>query len=406
MKNINHLFQARSGEDYQRNNFDAFLKKIKFHFDVPSIHIAGTNGKGSVCYYLSSIYQEGGYKVGRFISPQLAEINECISINNQNISDKEIESIINDNLKLINKYELSSFEVLTFVALSYFNQQKCDIAIIECGMGGEVDATNVIEPVLSIITSVSLEHTAFLGKSVSEIAEQKAGIIKDDVPVLIGDLDEDALSVITSTCKEHKSPLSTVSMYANETLTNEGYKFDYISFGEINIKSHALYSVKDATFALDATDILKEKFPVSLENIKSGMNKTKIPCRFDIVSENPPIIIDGAHNPESMEKLTKSLQKAYENQKINVVLACFKDKNINSMLASIGQVANKIILTTFDHTRARKKEDYFLYADEYEFIDDPKEAINLAKEEDAIIVITGSLAFAGYIMDRFQRGEI
>ena len=197
-----------------------------------------------------------------------------------------------------------------------------------------------------------------------------------------------------------------MSVYANEQLTNEGYKFDYISFGEINIKSLASYSIKDATFALDATDILKNQFPISLDAIKAGISKVRIPCRFDIVSQNPLIIIDGAHNPESMQKLTKSLQKAYENQKINVVLACFKDKNINSMLASIGQVANKITLTTFDHIRARKKDDYFLYADEYEFVEDPKEAIALSKEEDAILVITGSLAFAGYIRNMFDKGEI
>ena len=185
MKSINHLFQARSGEDYQRYNFDSFLKKIKFSYDVPSIHVAGSNGKGSVCYYLSSIYQKAGYKVGRFISPHLVEINESISVNNVNITDEELTAIINNEIKLINKFELSSFEVLTYVAFTYFQKQKCDIAIIECGMGGEVDATNIFEPILSIITSISLEHTAFLGKSISEIAEQKGGIIKDEIPLLI-----------------------------------------------------------------------------------------------------------------------------------------------------------------------------------------------------------------------------
>ena len=402
MKSINHLFQARSGEDYQRNNFDSFLKKNKFRFDIPVIHVAGTNGKGSVCYYLSNIYQKAGYKVGRFISPHLVEVNESISINGKDIKDEEIETLINYDLKLINKYDLSSFEVLTYIALKYFQNNKCDIAIIECGMGGEVDATNIIEStVLSIITSVSLEHTSFLGKSVSEIAEQKAGIIKDGIPVLIGDLEEDALSVITSACKEHKSALNTISIFANEQLNDEGYKFAYTSFGDLAIRSHALYSIKDATFALDATEILKDDFPVSLDSVKEGLLATIVPCRFDIVKNDPLTIIDGAHNPESMEKLTKSLQKAYENQKINVVIACFKDKNINSMLASIGQIANKITLTTFNHSRARNKDDYFLYADEYQFVDNALEAIELSKEEDTIIVITGSLAFAGYIKNTY-----
>ena len=195
MIDIKNVIATRDGSDYQRDDFDAFLKKIKFSFNLPAIHIAGTNGKGSTANYLASIYKNSGYKVGLFTSPELYEVNEMIRINNEPISDSDLKDIILDKRKEIEKYELSTFEILTYVAFTYFQNQKCDICIIECGMGGEIDATNIFTPILSIITSVSLEHTAFLGKSISEIALNKAGIIKDQIPVLIGDLSEDATNV-------------------------------------------------------------------------------------------------------------------------------------------------------------------------------------------------------------------
>ena len=169
MISLVNLVDVRDGTDYQRDNFDSFLKKNKFSFNLPAIHIAGTNGKGSTANYIASIYQSAGYKVGLFTSPELYELNEMIKVNGVDITDKEMEVVILDKKKEINKAELSTFEIITFVALTHFINQKCDICVIECGMGGEVDATNVFTPILSIITSVSLEHTSFLGKSISTL---------------------------------------------------------------------------------------------------------------------------------------------------------------------------------------------------------------------------------------------
>lgn len=401
MKNINTLFETRTSDDYQRDNFDHFLKKISFKYSVPSIHVAGSNGKGSVCYYLSNIYLKNGYKVGRFISPCLNQINECISVNNENISDEDIVRIIDSEKKLINKNNLSSFEVLTFVAFSYFMEQKCDIAIIECGMGGEVDATNVFDPILSVITSVSMEHTAYLGKSISEIAEQKAGIIKDFIPVEVGHLDEDALNIIAAIAKDKRCDISQVGLTGSQSLTTEGYKFDYLTYSDVRVKSLANYSVDDACIALDCIELLKEQFPCQKEKNYEGLFDISIPARFEVFKKKKSIVVDGAHNPESMLKLTKSLQLLPQNGEIGVVFACFKDKNLNSMLASIGEVADKLYLTTFNHPRARDKDDYFLYAEEYPFISDPLEALKTLEEDENIstIVITGSLAFAGYMRE-------
>ena len=407
MINLLDVIDARDGTDYQRDNFDSFLKKIKFSFNLPAIHIAGTNGKGSTANYIASIYQSAGYKVGLFTSPELYEINEMIRVNGVEISDQEIKDIISDKKKEIYKFELSTFEILTFVALQHFINSNCDICVIECGMGGEVDATNVFTPILSIITSVSLEHTSFLGKSISEIALNKAGIIKDDVPVLIGDLPEDAVSVISEESKYHNSKIYGVSEAHQPTQTNEGYEFSYGTHSNLRIKSNALYSVNDACLALDVIDILKQQFPVSEDNIHSGLDSVSMECRMDILESDPLTIIDGAHNPEAFEKLSNSLQKGNFSKNIRVLLASFKDKNVIQMLSIIGSISESITLTTFDHPRARKEEDYFLFVSDYEFVEDPIEAYHKLKElyPEDIILITGSLAFAAYMKKRLTNGQ-
>ena len=402
MIDLKGLIETRDGTDYQRDNFDNFLKKNKFSFTIPSIHIAGTNGKGSTANYIASIYQKAGYKVGLFTSPELYDINEMIKVDGKDISDSDIKQIIDNTKKEIKKFELSTFEVLTYVALAYFTNLKCDICIIECGMGGETDATNVFVPILSIITSVSLEHTSFLGKSVSEIALQKAGIIKDEVPVLIGELPEDAVSVISDQAKLHHSKIYQVGESHQPKFQKEGYIFSYGIHKDLLIKSIASYSVKDACISLDAIEILKTEYPVSEDNIRDGLQSVFMPCRMDLINASPTTIIDGAHNPEAFELLSKSLQRAGFLGKIHVLLASFKDKNIIQMLSIIGAVSNSITITTFDHPRARKEEDYFLFLSDYEFIENPIEAYNKLKENypEEIIVITGSLAFAAYMKKR------
>ena len=402
MIDINKVIKVRDGSDYQRDNYDDFLKKIKFSFSLPAIHIAGTNGKGSTATYIASIYQQQGYKVGLYTSPALFEVNEMIKVNGENISDKELETIILDRKKEIAKYELSSFEILTYAAFTYFQKMNCDICIIECGMGGEVDATNVFTPVLSTITSVSLEHTMFLGKSISEIALQKAGIIKDEVPVLLGNIPDEAIDVIANESKEHRSKIYKVSDSHQPTLTEEGYRFSYLTYRDILIQSQAFYSVNDACIAIDAIEILKSVFPVDEENVNKGLELVKMTCRFERLAKDPLTIIDGGHNPEALENLAISLQKAGFSQKIHVLLACFRDKNLIQMLSYIGAAVDSITLTTFDHPRAREESDYFLYLNDYKFYGDAVEAYRSLKElyPEDIILITGSLAFAAYMKKR------
>ena len=392
-------FESIERDDYQRENFDDFLKKVNFQYHVPSIHIAGSNGKGSTANYLANVYIAQAHNVGLFTSPALNRVNEMITINGQEISDEEFSKMIQENEKLFNKYSISPFEIQTFIALSYFEKHHCDIAIVECGMGGEIDATNIFTPIASVITSISLEHTAFLGRSLCEIAYQKAGIIKDEVPVVTGILEEEASNTILTVAKEKNCSLRTSVEPANVVYNDNSISFNYLTYKNLLIKSVADYSLKDACIAIEVINCLMDQFPVSEENIQLGLANTYMPVRMEIVKDNPLIIVDGSHNPEGVSCMTKSLITAAKDKPIHILFACFKDKNIERMIAYLGEYSHDITLTTFPNKRSRTEEDYYLYLGDYPFKEDCLSALQELEAlypEDAIL-ITGSLAFAAYM---------
>ena len=397
--NLKDYFDGLYKEDYQRENFDDFLKKVNFQYTVPSIHIAGSNGKGSTANYLANIYKEHGLKVGLFISPYLNEVNEMISINGNFISDEDFVSAIKENEKLFNKFSLSPFEIQTYIALTYFEKNKCDIAIIECGMGGEIDATNIFNPIAAVITSISLEHTSYLGRSLCEIAYQKAGIIKERVPVITGILQEEAINTIVEVAKENLSQLFVAVDPANVVYDNYGYNFAYLTYQNLRINSAAYYSLKDACIAIETVRALLEIYPITEEELAKGLEETFMPVRMEIVSKNPLLIIDGSHNPEGVQNMVTSLQNIVEDKPIHVLFACFKDKNIERMLAFLGEYSKDIVLTTFPNRRSRTMDDYFLFLEDYSFNEDPLAALKQMLENypDDAILITGSLAFAAYM---------
>ena len=397
--NLKDYFEEISRDDYQRENFDDFLKKVNFKYTIPSIHIAGSNGKGSTANYLANIYKAHGLKVGLFISPYLNDVNEMISINGNNISDDDFISAIKENEKLFNKYSLSPFEIQTYIALSYFEKNKCDIAIIECGMGGEIDATNIFNPIAAVITSISLEHTSYLGRSLCEIAYQKAGIIKERVPVITGILQDEAINTIVEVAKENLSQLYVAVDPANVVYDNFGYNFAYLTYKDLRINSAAYYSLKDACIAIETVRALLENYPISEEEIAKGLAETFMPARMEILNKEPLLIVDGSHNPEGIQNMVTSLPNLARGKDIHVIFACFKDKNIERMLAFLGEYSKDIVLTTFPNRRSRVEEDYFLYLEDYSFNEDPLAALKQMREnypEDPILV-TGSLAFAAYM---------
>ena len=404
--NLKEYFESVDRGDYQRENFDDFLKNVSFSYKIPSIHIAGSNGKGTTANYLANIYRAHGLNVGLFTSPYLDNVNEMISVNGQDITDEELVSAIKENEKLFNKYSLSAFEIQTFIALNYFNKKGVDLAIIECGMGGEIDATNIFNPILSIITSISLEHTSFLGRSLCEIAYQKAGVIKDDIPVITGMLEDEAINTIVEVAKERNSQVIVSVEPAKVVYENYGYTFAYSTFTDLRINSSATYSLKDACIALEAVIKLMSTYPVSQEEIREGLAKTYMPVRMEVLSEKPLIIADGSHNPEGVQNMVKSLQNVAQNREIHILFACFRDKNVERMLAYLGEYSKDIVLTTFPHKRARTMEEYFLYLDDHTFNENPEEALKelIEKYPDGLILIVGSLAFAAYMKNVIKRG--
>jgi len=395
MNSINELsafFLTRDLSSYDRENFDRFLKAIRFSFHIPAIHVTGTNGKGSTVNYLKSIYQHAGYKVGTFLSPFFQTMNEMIALGDQHISDDDIMRLFNVQEANIIKYQLTSFEIQTYIAFAYLDEQKPDLAIIEVGMGGYLDATNIFTNILAIITSVSLEHTNYLGKSISEIAKSKSGIIKDRSPVLVGNLDESALFAIRETAKQCHSPLFIVDAYHNDKV-EATITFDYRPYHGLKLNTKAKYQIKNACLAVEATKILAEAFKVTEDDIRNGLSISPLEARYERIGDN--IIIDGAHNAEAIEHLMETVNEV-ESKPVHVLFAAFRDKNHSAMLTTLSKDAASITLTTFSHKRARTKDEYFFYLDEYPFYDDYTLAIKELRERhpEDIILITGSLAFA------------
>ena len=393
---LEQYFKEHNYSTYERSKYDKYLLDKSFSFDLPSIHITGTNGKGSTANYLYNIYQKAGLKVGLYTSPYLDDVTEMVFIEGKQI---DFETYLNKFLSHkdeFEKYNLSSFEMQTIIAYEFFKEANLDLVIIEVGMGGYIDATNIITPMLSIITSISLEHTSYLGGTTSEIAHNKSGIIKKNIPVLVGKLDEFALYAIRETAKKLNAPVFVVNDYYNEQILDGVACFNTIQLKDVRLSVPVLYQVKNATIAIDAVKLLNDKFPVSDETIKLGLKEKTLPCRFEYLDEH--LLIDGAHNPEAMQNLVKSI-RASVKVPVHVIFASFRDKNFSHMLNILDTITTDITITTFDHKRAKTEDEYFLFLSTYNFDPDYLGKIKSLREQypDDLILVTGSLYFAGLV---------
>ena len=399
---LEQYFVEHNYSTYERSKYDKFFKDEKFVFDIPSIHITGTNGKGSTANYIYQIYLKNGLKVGLYTSPYLDDVTEMISINGKQISFEKYYEKFCELKDKFERYNLSSFEMQTIIAFSLFKEANLDLVIIEVGMGGYIDATNIITPMLSIITSVSLEHTAYLGGTTSEIAYNKAGIIKQYMPVLLGKMDEFALFAIRETAKKLESKVYVVCDFFKEKIVDGKLHFDCQSLSDVELGVPVLYQAKNACLAIDAIKLLNDKFFVSDETIKLGLKETVLPCRYEMVENN--LMIDGAHNPEAMQSLVDSL-KMNIDKTIHVIFASFRDKNFSAMLNILDQVSQDVTITTFNHKRAKTQDEYFLFLSTYNFAEDYLAKIKELKETypDDLILITGSLYFAGLVKRELKK---
>lgn len=395
MDSIDKFLETRRLPRYDNQQFLNFLKKNKFEFSIPVIHVSATNGKGSIVNYLQAIYLGAGYQVGTFTSPHLNYL-EMIKVNNQPINPEQFRAIFEQYQNEFIKHDLSEFEIQTFIALEFLKSRQVDLAIIEVGMGGLIDATNVVEStILSIIGRVSMEHAGYLGRSESEIAANKAGIIKPYKPTLSIRQDEGVNYAIKEAAKHQRSQLHYVIESHHHHLINQQWHFDYLPLHDLVINSSAEYQIENACVALEAVNILSGQFPVSIENIRTGLEQKQLCGRFTILPEFPRILLDGAHNPAAIEKLMAAIQQI--SLPINEVLfAAFRDKNVEKMLSIISAVVPRITLTTFPNPRAREETDYFLFLEDFDFQADYQQSIHNYLDNqvnDGYLLVTGSLDF-------------
>ncbi len=321
------------------------------------IHIAGTNGKGSFGAMLSTILAESGYKTGGFSSPALTDLTDSFRINGESISADDFNDVMADIIPLCEAMadKPTEFEVLTAAAYELFNRKNCDIALIECGMGGETDSTNVLEyPVLSVITNIALDHTAFLGGTIEEIARCKAGIIKPTRPVLYGGNDDGALEIIRSISQKNGSQLTLADKDRVTVLESDinGVVYSDKAFGRLKSQLIGSYQKYNLANVLTAVEILRSEGMNIPENaVKSGIEKAVWHGRFEVVSRNPLVIYDGAHNPDGIIQAAESIS-TYISGKIALLIGVMSDKEYGLYPEILGKFIDKAFAVIPDNPRS------------------------------------------------------
>jgi dihydrofolate synthase/folylpolyglutamate synthase len=327
------------------------------HKGYNCIHVAGTNGKGSVASFLASILYQSGYKTGLYTSPHLVRFNERIQVNNRPISDENlVESYHAVRRVHRGKREPTFFEFSTAMAFYEFSRQKVDWAVIETGMGGRLDATNVVKPRLAIITNISLEHQEYLGSTLSRIAAEKAGIIKQRTPVITAIRQKNALSVVAQLARQKSAPLFRLG----KDFRTRRYRTNGFSYYGMDTVWHHLetglmghHQVENAALALAASELLNRmNAGISPDSIKKGLLEAHWPGRLEIVSSDPYLLLDGAHNLMAARKLARFLSTRLAGRPITLVIGILDDKPYKEMLKSLLPVCRRVILTRAKINRA------------------------------------------------------
>lgn len=386
------------------------------HKKIRCIHIAGTNGKGSTTAIISNILKAAGYRVGTYTSPHLYKITERMTINGEQISEEHFVKYANlviDKMKYMEENNMevpTQFEMLTAMAFLYFEELKVDAAVVEVGLGGMYDATNVIDSVLAVITSISYDHTDILGDTIEKIAIEKAGIIKENMTVILyPQLYKEAERIIEEKCREKNARL--IKVEAEQAKLTEfdilGQSFNYSYEGQRldNLKVPLLgdHQIKNSTVAVTAAiELSKLGFDIEEEHIRDGLATVVWPCRLSVVSKDPFIIIDGAHNEDGVNSLKAAITKYLSNRKVILVIGMLGDKNYSYAVQELAPLAYKLIASEPISPRALKAEEMARiikkYNDNVEAEADIIQAIEKAKklaDRGSVVLICGSLYLAG-----------
>ncbi|MGN1481602.1 bifunctional folylpolyglutamate synthase/dihydrofolate synthase [Porcipelethomonas sp.] len=375
------------------------------------IHIAGTNGKGSVLAYLSTVLTGAGYRTGRYISPTLFSYRERIQVDEKEIEREALAIHVTAIAEAIEKMSENGediptlFEAETAMAFLYFKEKQCDIVVLETGLGGAQDATNVISTtVLEIITSISMDHMTVLGDTLEKIAAEKAGIIKPDTIVVSAAQQQEAEKVITETCRKNNCSYHMVDSSAISSIYY-GYErqfFTYRSWKNIVISLAGSYQIQNAALALEAVEALRTVgFLISDRQVYEGLLNTKWRGRFTLIQKNPAVVLDGAHNPAAAEELRRSLKLYFKEKKLYYIFGMFQDKDYQKVIALTAPLAEHIItVETKDNPRAMPAKSLAQAVaavnPSVEAADSIQQAVSKtmaqAEDEDAVIIF-GSLSF-------------
>lgn len=405
------IFLLQSGIDYN---------------SIPYLHIAGTNGKGSTAKILAEILVFSGYKTGLYISPHIVKINERIQINSIPISDLELEALYNQYSSLIQKHKLTFFECMTALALIYFTKKKVDIAVLETGLGGRFDATNIVTPLASVITSIDLDHKEILGGKLSQIAFEKAGIIKRNIPVVCGKIKQTALNQIKKTARKNDAKIYLLGKDFNSFNLSYNWKkytqkIDYHGLG-INCKFDLSLlgdsQVDNAGIALCVCEILQDiGFSINFKNLSVILENIKWHARFDIrkvryCGKKATVIIDGCHNLQAVGNFLNLYNKSpFAAKKNKLVFAVMQEKDYKKIIKNISSVISGVNLVDINNERAVKTEklkiEFLKYTDKEKIVIHKtiEDCFNDIKNNEVVFCI-GSFYLAGKIINFIEEKNV
>lgn len=377
---------------------------------VKTIHVTGTNGKGSTSYYLSNLLQKAGQKTGLFVSPYIYEFNERMQLNGKNISNNDLIRTANEietAMEILKKddpnFSLVTFEYEVALAFQFFAQEHCDYAVIEVGIGGEHDKTNVIVPEVSIITTIGLDHEKIIGPTLKDIAQEKSGIIKLNKPVVLGNVPQDVLEILLNKAQSKNSKSFLLGRDFQIKMMPDVIEYQD-SKNIYNFALRPLVEAYDIGVAVQAIQLLQ--LDLDRKKIEEAINETRIPGRYDVIQTSPEIIVDGAHNLQAMENLLNLVRKKKKGQ-IYVLLGMMKDKDLGPVTKLFKD--EKVTLTRIDYPRAARLEDFPKEAQkEFEYKENFEEAYTSLKNKlqaDDMLLVTGSFYLVGAVLNYCKRGK-
>ncbi|HMQ67993.1 MAG TPA: folylpolyglutamate synthase/dihydrofolate synthase family protein [Ignavibacteria bacterium] len=420
-KCISYLFNLeRAGIKYDLNNITSLLNYLGNPQDkYPTIHIAGTNGKGSVSSIINSVLTESGCKCGLYTSPHITDFRERILINGKFISKDFIINTVNKLYREIQKTGPSFFEVTTAIAFDYFRYMNVDVAVIETGLGGRLDSTNIINPVLSVITAISIDHTEMLGKTVEKITMEKGGIIKNNIPVVVGHIPLKSGKILKAIADTKNSEITFIRngkgfriLNRNEKgffFTEEGFKKRYFfpAPGDYQLKNISVSAKALSVFGKSCNlKISKNAFFKGLQNIK---NNSGLKGRFEKISESPKIVSDISHNHQGILNIQSNL-KYFTYDKLYIIFSMMKDKHYKECIREIGKLDAEIILTKTQYSRAATPEELYSTVMRYKKkfrikknVFESLEYVNGQAEKKDLVLITGSFFLVSEALEQLKK---